>query len=62
MTSIEKLRITVTKTSDGLREYVQIMSGDQFTVNVVLIADSIEIEDGRPAPPPQPARWRESDG
>ena len=46
-TNIAKLRIQVTKTADGLREYVQIMSGDSFTVNVVLIASEIEIFDER---------------
>lgn len=43
-----KLTITVTKTSDGMAEYVQVMSDDQFAVNVVLIADKIEIRDSRP--------------
>ena len=47
MADIPKLTITVTKTADGQREYVQIMSGDMFTVNVVLIADTIEIQDAR---------------
>jgi hypothetical protein len=49
MSPIQKLRITVTKTANGEDEYVQIMSGDHFTVNVVLIADQIEIVDDRPA-------------
>ena len=44
---IDKLTIQVTKTSDGLQEYVQIMSGDMLTVNVVLIADEIVINDDR---------------
>ena len=47
MTQITKLTIQVTKTRDGLRDYVQIMSSDQFTVNVVLIADHIEVADER---------------
>ena len=47
MADIPKLKITVTKTADGKREYVQIMSGDQLTVNVVLIADEIVIDDYR---------------
>ena len=54
MTHVEKLRITVTKTSDGLQEYVQIMSSDQFTVNVVLIAGQIEKIDARVKPAPKP--------
>ncbi len=44
---IDKLAIQVTKTSDGLQEYVQIMSGDMLTVNVVLIADEIVVNDDR---------------
>lgn len=47
MANIEKLTITITKTADGTREYVQVMSSDQFTVNVVLIADEIEVQDVR---------------
>lgn len=48
MTEIDKLRITVTKTADGQRDYVQVISSDQFTVNVVLIAGVIDIVDTRP--------------
>lgn len=44
---IPKLIVTVTKTADGQQEYVQVMSSDQLTVNVVLIAKSIDIRDGR---------------
>jgi len=43
----DKLTITITKTADGLREYVQIMSADMFTINIVLIADQVEVEDTR---------------
>ncbi len=43
----DKLTITVTKTADGKSEYVQIMSEDYLSVNVVLIAKEIEIQDGR---------------
>jgi hypothetical protein len=42
-----KLNVTVTKTSDGARDYIQIMSDDMFTVNVVLVADLIEVRDAR---------------
>lgn len=44
-----KLTITVTKTSTGDQEYVQIMSSDMFSINVVLIADEIEVRDERDA-------------
>ena len=42
-----KLNITVTKTSRGDQEYVQIMSDDLMSVNIVLIADQIVVEDHR---------------
>ena len=42
-----KLTITVTKAADGIHEYVQIMSEDFVTVNIVLVVDKIEIEDSR---------------
>lgn len=42
-----KLTITVTKTINGKQEYLQIMSDDMFSINVVLIADQITIEDMR---------------
>jgi septal ring factor EnvC (AmiA/AmiB activator) len=43
----DKLCITITETANGKAEYVQIISGDQVSVNVVLIADKIEINDAR---------------
>ena len=43
----EKLTVTVTKTSDGMSNYIQIMSGDMVSINVVLIAASIAVEDHR---------------
>ncbi len=44
---IDKLIIQVTKTATGDGEYVQIMSNDMLAVNIVLIADKIEIRDDR---------------
>lgn len=44
---IPKLTIQVTRTADGQNEYLQILSGDQFSVNVVLIAAIIEVRDCR---------------
>jgi hypothetical protein len=41
-----KLTIHVQKATDG-RDYVQIMSDDMISVNIVLIADEILIEDRR---------------
>lgn len=45
--SPDKLTVTVTKTSQGDQDYIQIMSSDMFSINVVLIADKIEVLDKR---------------
>lgn len=50
-TFVDELRIQVTKTADGLREYVQIMSADQLTINLVLLADKVVITDQRDVQP-----------
>lgn len=42
-----KLNVTITKTSDGKRHYIQIMSADMVSTNVVLVADEIVLEDRR---------------
>jgi len=47
------LRIQVTKTADGKLDYLQITSSDQFSVNIVLIAEEITVEDCREPPKPQ---------
>jgi len=44
---MEGLTVQVTKTSNGLRDYVQITSPDQLSINIVLIADQITVEDHR---------------
>lgn len=44
---MEGLTVQVTKTRDGLRDYVQITSPDQLSINIVLIADEIVLEDHR---------------
>ena len=43
----KKLTVTVTKTSNGLFDYIQIMSDDSTSVNIVLIADKITMTDHR---------------
>jgi len=43
----KKITVTVTKTSDGLFDYVQIISGDSVGVNIILIADKITVMDHR---------------
>lgn len=42
-----RLTVQVTKTSRGDQDYVQILSDDAFSINVVLIADEIEVIDER---------------
>lgn len=42
-----KLNVTVTKTSNGAFDYVQIISDDAVFVNIVLIADEIAVVDHR---------------
>lgn len=46
-TEITKLIVQLTRTSDGHADYIQIMSSDMLTVNVVLIAATIEVRDDR---------------
>lgn len=43
----EELTITISKTANGKSDYVQIMSKDQFSINIVLIAGKITVEDTR---------------
>ena len=42
-----KLNVTITKTSTGMADYIQIMSDDQVSVNIVLVAEKIEVKDHR---------------
>ena len=35
---MQKLIITISKTADGQQDYMQIVSEDQFAINVVLIS------------------------
>lgn len=44
---VSKLTVTVTKTADCKHDYVQIMSADMLTTNIVLIADQIVVQDRR---------------
>jgi len=43
----KELTVTVTKTSNGLFDYIQITSDDTVSVNIVLIADKIVMADHR---------------
>lgn len=42
----KKLKIVIQKARDG-RDYLQIMSDDYIDVNIILIAEIIEVEDNR---------------
>ncbi len=42
-----QIKIVVTKTSDGKSDYVQIMSSDMMSLNIVLVASEIVVEDSR---------------
>lgn len=42
-----KLTVTLSRTADGAADYMQILSLDQFSLNIVLIADVIVIDDAR---------------
>lgn len=43
-----KINVAITKTSMGDSDYIQIMSDDQITVNIVLVAEKINVTDHRP--------------
>ena len=43
-----KLNVTITKTSTGKHDYIQIMSDDMTAINIVLIAGEIDVKDHRP--------------
>jgi len=42
-----KLNVTITKTSIGTADYIQIMSDDTVSVNIVLVAEEIKVADHR---------------
>lgn len=46
-TPTQSLTVTVSKTADGSEDYMQITSADQFTLNIVLLSPSIEVNDTR---------------
>ena len=51
-----KLRVTISKTADGAKDYLQVLSLDLET-NIVLVADEITIQENRPR-----KRKRKKDG
>ena len=48
MKTLPNLKVTVNKLADGITDYLQIISDDQFALNIVLIAGKVEIIDHRP--------------
>lgn len=54
-----KLNVTITKTSIGTSDYIQIMSDDTVSVNIVLIAEEIEVIDHRPRGDKTPSKSKE---
>ena len=43
-----KLNVTISKTSRGDQDYLQIASEDQTTINIVLLSEKITLSDHRP--------------
>jgi hypothetical protein len=56
MIPLPNLKLTISETADGSSDYLQIVSDDQFALNIVLIAGKIEVADSRP--PEKPKRRR----
>jgi hypothetical protein len=42
-----KLKVTISKARDGIHDYMQIMSDDYISVNLVLVVEKITLEDKR---------------
>lgn len=53
-----KLTVQITSTSDGKQQYIQLMSADMVSVNVVFVADEIELHDDRKWRKPAPGVGR----
>ena len=50
---LPRVTVTVSKTRDGRNDYMQIVSDDQFALNIVLVSTEIKVEDSR-----EPARGK----
>jgi hypothetical protein len=44
---MNKVTVQISKTSDGKKDYMQIMSEDYTSLNIVLVVDQIEVKDVR---------------
>jgi hypothetical protein len=47
MKALGKLTVLISKTATGENDYLQILSQDQFSINIVLIGDEIVVNDRR---------------
>ncbi len=45
--TIDKLLITISPTADGTGVYVQLLSADAITLNVVVVCNEVDVEDSR---------------
>ncbi len=51
---VGSVRVQISKTADGKADYMQILSADSLTLNIVIVAqDGIEIYDDRPPKKPK---------
>lgn len=41
-------KVTITPTAQGDRQYLQIISADGWSTNIVLVADRFDVKDTRP--------------
>jgi len=44
---IDDLKVAITKTANDKLDYIQIMSTDQLSINIVLVANHIDVQDRR---------------
>ena len=44
---IDDLKVAITKTANNKLDYIQIMSTDQLSINIVLVANHIDVQDRR---------------
>lgn len=53
ITYLSGVKVTLSRTANGAEEYLQILSDDQFRLNIVLVAEEFEVRDERPKPEPE---------
>ena len=50
--TLPNLQVTLSRPSAGKYDYLQVVSDDQFALNIVLIEDSIDVKDTRKSDKP----------